>query len=462
MIGRIPAPRRPLGHLALRAALLLIATFALGVRPVLAQSVLRDAETEAFMKDMARPLVEAAGLEPKSVEFILVQDDSLNAFVTGGQNVFLHSGTIVQAQGVNQIEGIVAHELGHITGGHNVRFADGIKGASNISLVSLLLGAAAIAAGAGEAGMGIMAGGQQAAMGKFLAYSRNQESSTDQAGAQFLAKAGISGRGSIEFFKQIQNQEYRYAIPQDDSYGRTHPLSGERITMLEELYKKSPAWERPSDPAIEKRFQRVKAKLIGFVSEPSRTFQLYPESDLSEPARYARAYAWHKSAFPDRAATEVDALLKIAPNDPYYLELKGQVLLESGRVKESIEPLRQAVRLAPDQPLIAALLGHALISTEDKADTEEAKTILRTAVARDNSNPFAWYQLGIAYERDGDEPRAALASAERYNLMGAPQMALPNARRAVAGLKAGTPDWLRAQDIVLVSEDEMAKQKKRR
>jgi predicted Zn-dependent protease len=189
---------------------------------------------------------------------------------------------------------------------------------------------------------------------------------------------------------------------------------------------------------------------------------LYPESNTSEPARYARAYAWHKSAYPDKAAAEVDALLATAPNDPYYLELKGQILLESGRVKDAIPPLRQAVKLAPDQPLIAALLGHALISTEEKADAEEAKSILKTAVARDNTNPFAWYQLGIAYEREGDEPRAALASAERYNLIGVPQMALPNARRALAGLKTGTPDWLRAQDIVLVSEDEVGKLKKRR
>ncbi|MFC3713176.1 M48 family metalloprotease [Sphingoaurantiacus capsulatus] len=445
----------------LRLFLLLIATFAFGVRPVLAQSVLRDAETEAFFNDMSRPLVDAAKLDPKSVHFILVNDPSLNAFVAGGQNVFMHSGTIAQAKGVNQIEGIIAHELGHITGGHNVRFADGISGANSVSLLSLLLGAAAIAVGAGEAGMGIMAGGQQAALGKFLAYSRNQESSTDQAGASFLDKAGISGKGSIDFFKQIQNQEYRYAIPQDDSYGRTHPLSGERITMLEELYKKSAAWDRPSNPEMEKRFQRIKGKLVGFVSEPARTFQLYPETDTSEPARYARAYAWHKSAFPDRAATEVDALLAKAPNDPYYLELKGQILLESGRVKEAIPPLRLAVKMAPDQPLISTLLGHALISTEEKADTEEAKNILRSAVARDNTNPFAWYQLGIAYEREGDEPRAALASAERYNLMRAPQMALPSARRALAGLKTGTPDWLRAQDIVMVSEADMEKKKRR-
>ena len=453
MIGRTPA---------LRFFMLLIATFALGVRPALAQSVLRDAETEAFMRDMARPLIEAGGLDPKSVQFVLISDPSLNAFVTGGQNVFLHSGTIVQADGVNQIQGIVAHELGHITGGHNIRFADGARVANGISLVSLLLGAAAIAVGAGEAGMGIMTAGQQAALGKFLAYSRDQESSTDQAGALFLAKAGISGKGSIAFFRKIQNEEYRYAIPQDDSYARTHPLSGERIAALEETYQKSPAWDRPPDPEIERRFQRIKAKLIGFVSEPARTLQLYPETDTSEPGRYARAYAWHKSAYPDKAAAEADALLKAAPNDPYFLELKGQILLESGRVKDAIPPLRQAVKLAPDQPLIAALLGHALISTEDKADAEEAKSILKIAVARDNSNPFAWYQLGIAYERDGDEPRAALATAERYNLMGAPQMALPSARRALAGLKTGTPDWLRAQDIVLVSEDEVGKLKKRR
>ena len=453
MIGRLPA---------LRFFVLLIAIFAVGARPALAQSVLRDAETEAFMRDMARPLIEAAALDPRSVQFVLIHDDSLNAFVTGGQNVFLHSGTFAQADNVNQIEGIVAHELGHITGGHNVRFADGARAANSISLLSLLLGAAAIAAGAGDAGMGIMTAGQQAALGKFLAYSRDQESSTDQAGASFLAKAGISGKGSLDFFRKIQNQEYRYAIPQDDSYARTHPLGGERIAVLEEVYLKDPAWNKPSDAAIERRFQRIKAKLVGFVSEPARTFQLYPESNLSEPARYARAYAWHKSAYPDKAAAEVDALLATAPNDPYYLELKGQILLESGKVKDAIPPLRQAVKLAPDQPLIAALLGHALISTEDKADADEAKTILKTAVARDNTNPFAWYQLGIAYEREGDEPRAALASAERYNLIGVPQMALPNARRALAGLKTGTPDWLRAQDIVLVSEDEVGKLKKRR
>jgi predicted Zn-dependent protease len=442
---------------SLRLLCFLAAVLAITARPALAQSMLRDAETEAFFRDLTKPLAEAGGLDPRSVQVMLINDNSINAFVAGGQNVFFHSGAITAADNVNQIQGVLAHELGHITGGHLVRFSDGTRAATGISLVSLLLGAAAIAAGAGDAGMAVLAGGQQAAMGKFLAYTRNQESAADQAGASFLAKAGLSGRGSIDFFKKLQNQEYRYAIPQDDSYARTHPLSGERIAALEEIYQKSSAWDRPVDPVIEKRFQRIKAKLAGFINEPARTLQLYPETDKSEAGRYARAYAWHKSAYPDRAAAEVDALLATAPQDPYFLELKGQILLESGKVREAIPPLRQAVKLAPDQPLIAATLGHALISTEDKADAEEAKTILKAAVARDNSNPFAWYQLGIAYERDGDEARAALATAERYNLMGAPQMALPNARRALAALKTGTPDWLRAQDIVMVSEAEVDK-----
>jgi predicted Zn-dependent protease len=262
----------------------------------------------------------------------------------------------------------------------------------------------------------------------------------------------------------LQNQEFRLAIPQDNAYARTHPLTGERIAALENIYRASRNWDKRPDPALDARFQRIKAKLEGFIQEPSRTFQDFPETDTSVPARYARAYAWHKNAFPDKAAAEVDALLRQAPDDPYFLELKGQVLLESGRVEAAIPPLRKAVALRPDQPLISALLGHALIASEKADNTDEAKRVLRAAVARDNRNPFAWYQLGIAYARDGDEPRAALASAEQHNLTGQPQLALASARTAMAGLKQGTPDWIRAQDILLVSEAALEddKGKKRR
>jgi predicted Zn-dependent protease len=443
-----------------RLLLLLVLSFALTARPALAQSILRDAETEQLLRDMSRPLIEAAGLSPDNVQIVMIHDPTINAFVAGGQIVYVHSGLITSADDANMVQGVIAHELGHITGGHVIRMQEGIKMATTIMLLSMVLGGLAMAAGAGEAGAGLLSAGQTAAIGKFLAYSRTQESSADQAGASYLNKAAISGKGSLAFFKKLQNQEFRYAIPQENSYARTHPLGSERMAALEQVYKIAPSWEAPTDPALEARFLRVKAKLAGYVSNPVRTLQLYPETDKSVPGRYARAYAWHKSAFPQKALAEVDSLLAEAPNDPYYLELKGQVLLESGRPMEALESLRQAVQMAPDQPLIAALFGHALIATEKPENFEEAKKVLRAAIGRDNSNPFAWYQLGIVYDREGDEGRAALATAERYNLENRPKLALANAEHALRSIPTGTPDWLRAQDIAMVSRTAVEREKR--
>jgi predicted Zn-dependent protease len=354
---------------------------------------------------------------------------------------------------------VVAHELGHVAGGHSIRMGEGAKQATGIQLATMVLGAIALAAGAGDAAMGLMMMGQRAALGSFLAFTRAQETSADLAGASYLSKAGISGKGSLQFFKKLQNQEYRLAVYATDSYDRTHPLSGERISMLENLYKKDPAWNNPTDPALEARFQRVKAKLLGFIN-PKQAIQKYPESDQSVPAHYARAYAYHLGAYPDKALSETDALLKTDPDDPYFLELKGQILLEGGKPAEAIAPLREAVKESHDAPLIASMLGHALIATEDVKNFGEAKTILKTAVARDNENPFAWYQLGIIYDREGDQPRAALATAERNNLEGNPKLALASAEMAMRGIPAGTPDYLRAQDIAMVSKAELKNDKK--
>jgi predicted Zn-dependent protease len=445
----------------LHALAIAVAGLSMLARPAAAQQILRDAETEAFMADMSAPLVSAAGMEPRNVQVFVLNDREINAFVAGGQYVWLHSGLIAAADNVNQLQGVVAHELGHIEGGHVIRSAEGMKEATGITLLSLVLGAAAIAAGGAEAGMGILGMGQQAAMGKYLAFSRAQESSADLAGARYLSQAGVSGKGSLEFFKKLQNQEYRLAIPQDDSYGRTHPLSGERINVLREVYTVDPSWDKPVDPKLEARFERIKAKLVGFVSEPTQTLRKYPESDRSIPAHYARAYAWHKSAYPDKAISEVNALLAAQPHDPYFLELKGQVLLESGKPADAIPPLREAVQLT-HQPLIATMLGHALIATEDDKNFAEAEQVLRNAVARDRENPFAWYQLGVVYARRGDTPRAALATAERYALMGDNQMALRSADAAMQGLQPGTVDYLRAQDIAMVSRAAVEQKRKKR
>ncbi|HET9428206.1 MAG TPA: M48 family metalloprotease [Allosphingosinicella sp.] len=452
--------RRPAIYLA-RLLMLVALSFAALIQPASAQSILRDAETELLLRDISRPLIEAAGLRPDDVQVILIQDNSINAFVAGGQIVYLHSALVTEADNANEVQGVIAHELGHVTGGHMIRLHEGIEQAGHISILSLLLGAAAMAAGAGEAGMGIMAMGQQAAMGRFLAFSRVQENSADQAGASYLARAGISGRGSLAFFRRLQNLEFRLNIPQDNGYARTHPLHQERISRLESTYSADPAWDRATDPLLEERFQRVKAKLTGYVQDTRQVFNRYPDSDRSIPGRYARAYAFHRAAHPDRALAEANSLVADRPADPFFLELKGQILLESGRPREALESLREAVRIAPDQPLISALLGHALISTEEPENFEEAKRVLRIAVQRDNNNPFAWYQLGIVYDREGDPARAALATAERYNLQGEPALALPNAEQAMMGIPVGTPDWLRAQDIAMVSRTAVARRRDR-
>ena len=286
---------------AIRSAFILFLVLLVSARPVMAQSILRDAETEAFFEEISAPLIAAAGLDPNNVEIILINDKSINAFVAGGQAVYIHSGLIDAATSANEVQGVIAHELGHVVGGHAVRYDEGASAASGISIASLILAAAAIAAGAGEAGMGILSAGQQAAMGKFLAFSRGQEGTADAAGAQYLSKAGISGRGSINFFKKLQNFEFRLGIPQEDSYGRTHPLSGERIAVLQDTYSVDPAWSAPLNPKWEGDFKRIKAKLTGYLADPTATLRDYPETDKSVPGRYARAYAWHKSAYPQKA-----------------------------------------------------------------------------------------------------------------------------------------------------------------
>lgn len=442
----------------------LFASFALAFQPALAQSILRDAETEQFLQDITAPLVEASELHADNVEVVLINDGSINAFVAGGQTVYVHAGLLNAAETANEVQGVIAHELGHITGGHVIRFEERMKTAQGISILSLLIGLGAALAGAGDAGIGAIMAGQQAAMGSFLAYNRNQEAATDLAGARYLSGAGISGRGMLSFFERLRNYEIRRGYSQADeaTYSRTHPLSGDRILTLRELLETDPAWDNPDDAELQKRFMRVKAKLFGYIAEPQRTFAQYPESDTSAPARYARAYAYNKDAQIDKALAEADALLELEPDNPYFLEVKGQVLLESGQPDRALAPLRRATELTLNQPLIASMFGHALIATEDESNYEEAERVLRAAVARDRLNPFAWYQLGVVYASRGDMPRAKLASAEQQVMSGQYPAALRSASAAEAGLPRGTPDWIRAQDIALQARAELERARDRR
>jgi predicted Zn-dependent protease len=455
------SPMSRFARLLMLALLLTMASW----QPAAAQddsgpSILRDSETELLFKDISQPLIKAAGLDPNSVQVVLLNDPEINAFVATGQTVYIQSGLIQATDNVGELQGVIAHELGHVAGGHSIRLQQGASEATGISLATMVLGALAIAAGAGEAAMGIMAAGQRAALGNFMAFTRAQEATADASAVKYLHRAGISGKGMLDFFSKLQNQEYRLAIYSKDSYDRTHPLNSERIQALEHSFKADPAWNTPVDPKLEARFERVKAKLWGFI-DPKEAVIKYPESDQSIPAHYARAYAYHLGGYPEKALSEADALLAADPEDPFFLELKGQILLEGGKPKEAVPILREATKRSGDMPLIAAMLGHALVATEDPKNYAEAKQILMVAVNRDNQNPFAWYQLGIIYDAEGDQSRAALATAERSNLEDNPKMALASAQMAMKGIPPGSPDYLRAQDIAMVSRAELAKKDKR-
>jgi predicted Zn-dependent protease len=441
--------------------LAILALLTASATPVAAQSVLRDAETEQLLQDMLDPLSEAAGFDRGQVDVVLVNDNSINAFVMGGQRIFIHTGLIATADTAIEVQGVLAHELGHITGGHIIRHSEGAGNATRITLLSTLAGIAAAFAGGGEAAMGVMALGQQVAMGTYLGFRRDQEASADAAGVQYLSAAGISGRGSLEFFRKLQQYEFMRGIPQEYEYARTHPLSGTRIATLRADYMADPAWEAPGDPRIQERFERIKAKLFGYQATPERTLNAFPTYMTGVPARYARAYAYHKDARMDLALAEAEALIAMEPDNPYFLELKGQILLESGRPLEALAPLRRSVELTGADPLIAPMLGHALIATEDPAYLTEAEQVLRAAVGRDRLNPFAWYQLGVVYGQRGDMPRAQLASAEQQIMSGNPRAALSSALGAEQALPAGSPDWLRAQDVAIEARAQIERQEER-
>ena len=426
-----------------------------------APSILRDAETEAMFADMSAGIIKASGLNPRDVQVVLVNDQSINAFVAGGQIVYIHSGLIQAADNANEVQGVIAHEVGHIADGHVITGEAAMKPAMKMTLLSMVLGLAAVAAGAGAAGMGIMGLGQSAAMGNYLAFNRVQEATADASAVRYLSDSGTSGRGMITFFKKLQQQEYRYR-GEIDPFMQSHPMSGERIGNLSADIQASKAYTNRTDAALEERFRRVKAKLGGYVLPYASTLLLYPERDQSIVAHYARAYAYHKGGYPEKADAEAAALVTAEPNNPYFQEIVGQILLEAGKPKSALTPLRAATEGSRSNPLIATTFGHALIATEDKANLPEAIRVLRVATQRDDDNPWAWMQLGTAYEQSGDEPRAALATAERAQLMGDQRTAMQSARFAMAGIPANSADWIRAQDIAMTSGDAMGAGKKKR
>lgn len=456
-MGNRLAALRPLFGLVVGA--LLIGTFAFyPAKPAHAQadgfSFISDTEAERVLRSKLDPILLAAGLVPQDVHLYIIQDPSINAFVAEGQNMFLNTGLLMALDTPNQITGVMAHETGHMAHGDLVRATAGMKAATIPMLVSMVAGLAAIIAGAGQAGTAIMMAGQQIAERTYLAYSRTVEANADQAGIRFLTATHQSGEGMLQVFKKFEDQEI-LSSSRIDPYAQTHPVSSDRIAALQDQVDASPYRDVKDSPETIYAFDMVRAKLRGYIQPSEVTLRQYPVSDTSKPARYARAMAYFKAPDMQKSLTEIEGLLKDEPENPYFLEMYGQIKVEMGKVEEGIAPYRKAVEILPDAPLIREALGAALVDSDNPQYAREAVTQLQTALKQNSDDVFGWYKLAEAYARAGQTAKAELATAERFIMVGDYRNAIQHAVVAQRGLPAATADWQRAVDIQSSSQTEL-------
>jgi predicted Zn-dependent protease len=457
-----PSSRRrtPLSRLALTATLV---AGLLAPSVAEARGIIRDAETEALIREYAGPIFRAAGLGSQNIQIHLVNDTNFNAFVVDGHNMFMHAGTLMISETPNQVIGVIAHETGHITGGHLARLRSQVSQMKSTAMALQILGLAAAIGGslagvpsAGQLGMGAMAGGTDAAMRSFMAYRQTEESSADQAGMKFLNATRQSGRGMLETFDVLANK--MRGIQGINPYLMTHPLPQTRIAQLRALVEQSPHYDVKDPPELRFRHDLMRAKLSGFLEKPEASLNRY-KGDDSLAGTYARAIATYRKSGVDAAMPYLNQLIEAQPRWPYFYETKGQFLFESGRGQEAIEPLRKAVELAPHEALIQIMLSQAMLSTEDNRYLDEVIRNLKKALVQEPQSAMGYRQLAMAYGRKGDQAqasgarqnflaRASLASAEAYFYEGRLREAQMMAKRAQDGLPGGTPQWLRAQDIL--------------
>lgn len=426
-----------------------LALVAVGPGQVFAKGLplIRDAEIETTIRTYATPLFQAAGLSPSAIDVYLVDDTSLNAFVTPGLRMFIHTGLLMRAETPLQVIGVLAHETGHLAAGHTATRGEAVRASTNAVIASYLIGfAAALASGRSELASAAIAGGQDIALKNVLSYSRSQESAADQYAINLLEGTGQSPRGLLEFMRLLEGQEVLLSSRQDP-YLRTHPLTGDRVTFLENQVRKSPSADRPAGARLEMLHARMRAKLIGFLQPRQRVLRTYPESDTSLPARYARAIATFRAGETDRALDLIDGLIAERPDDPFFHELKGQVLFENGHIARAVEAYREASRLLPESPQIRLALAQALIELNDRRQDAAALEHLQVALREEPSNAFAWRLSAVANGRRGDVGLTALALAEAAVVRGRNEEALEQATRAQGILVRGSPAWLRAQDI---------------
>lgn len=412
-----------------------------------AQTIIRDSEIEAILDEMSEPILRAAALNPAQVEIIIVQDQRLNAFVAGGQNIFLNTGLIVETENVGELLGVIAHEAGHISGGHITRIRSAQETASTQAILGAILGAAvAVGTGDGSAGIGVAAGGSEAGLRSILKNSRTFEASADQAAIQFMERAGYSAKGLETFMTKLAKQEL-LPTSQQAEYLRTHPLSYERVQTIKRTAQKASSYEADFPSLLNSQYQRIKAKIIGYIS-PEYALQIF-NGQKTLYAQYALAIASYRRGDIDRALQQVDTLIAQEPNNGYFYELKGQMLFENGRINDAITAYRSANNKAPNQALIQMAYAHALLERQDNGLLDEAIRNLVLAEPHERRTPRLHRLLARAYGRSGKDGLAKLHLAEEALLKNDKSLAIQQAKLALKALpKDSTSARQKAQDII--------------
>lgn len=415
-------------------------------------SLVRDAEIEHAIRTMVTPIWRAARLDPSAVEIFIVQDGTLNAFVAGGQRIFINTGLLLRTERPNQLIGVMAHETGHIAGGHLARAQEEIEKLSTLQILEALLSAGAMAGGsAAGVGAGRPAPADSGGLGApgslryFLKYTQTQENSADQAAMSLLERTQQSVKGTIEFLRILQREE-RMLMGRRDPYLSTHPLTPDRISFFEEAAARSPYTNAPESPQFLDMHQRMVAKLQGFLN-PNVALQRYVEGDRAVPARYARAIALYRTGALGSALLTIDGLLAEYPNDPYFHELRGQMLYESGRAAQSVPSYRRAVQLLPAVGIVKVDFARALLETNKPDDDREAVRNLELARQTESGSFDLWRLMAAGYSKLNNPGMTSLARAEMAILRGNRAEAQAHAATAERQLQQGTPAWQRAQDI---------------
>lgn len=417
-------------------------------------SVIRDAEIEALVKDYARPILKAAGLSSSGIEIVLINDPSFNAFVLG-RRIFVNTGALIQADTPNEIIGVLAHEAGHIAGGHQQRLRQQLERAKTMALVSSLLGLGAVAAGAAmksgevsQAGAGIVAGGAEIAMRGLLNYQRSEEMTADRSAITYLDKTGQSAKGMLTTFGRFQDA-LALSGTRVDPYRQSHPMPRERIANLQRLAEASPDFGKTDPPELQRRHDMMRAKIAAYTGNQSATMRLFRKDPGGLPARYGDAINTYMRGNPKAAVAKADALIKAEPKNPYFRELRGDALIKANRPADAADSYAAAMKLDPVKSGVLQLsYAQALVASGDATSLQKAVSVAARALEGDRENAAGYQVLAQAYGQLGDEAGAELATAESNFYRGSYQDAKIFAARAQVKLKPGSPGWLRAQDII--------------